>query len=446
MIEDTLPQALTPTPEQEKVISNVLAFQEDSKQCGECFLLSGFAGTGKTFAITCFVKQLSKKKVALTAPTNKAVRVLQLMSTNAGLSVTHKTIHALLGLAVYQDQDKQILKKKRKSHLNDYDLVVVDECSMINQELWQHIKQELRSSDTKMVFVGDPAQLPPIHELESPTFSITNKVELTEIIRQKSGNPIIEFSALIREKMTTGRIIQVNDFKRKPGDKTGISLMMGTHFEQWFPKAFLSDHYKKDPDAFRVVSWTNKKVLGFNRSIRHLILDGYPKQPFLPGERVITAGPIYVRKGDKSPEIALNTDIEGTIVRCSQTMHPWYEDTPFMVWEIVFQPSDGGKKVVAYSADDSEKNRIANRLEDLANKARNNEGPWWTFWKLKNSMADLRPCHAITVHRAQGSTFQNVFIDSENILKNPNRQEALQCLYVAVTRAAQNIIINSPTI
>ena len=90
-------------------------FHAESQQRGGCFLLSGYAGTGKTFAITYFVRKLSKTKVALTAPTNKAVRVLEMMASEAGLSVDTKTIHALLGLAVQQNQDKQILKKKRLS-------------------------------------------------------------------------------------------------------------------------------------------------------------------------------------------------------------------------------------------------------------------------------------------------------------------------------------------
>ena len=446
MSKDQKIQTPAPTHQQQEVISKLLEFHKDPKQRGECFLLSGFAGTGKTFSITRFVGNLSKAKVALTAPTNKAVRVLETMASGSGLSVASKTIHALLGLVVQQKQDKQILKKKRKSSLDDYALVIVDECSMVNQELWQHIKQELAFSNAKVIFVGDPAQLPPVHELESPTFNIPNKVELTEIVRQEAGNPIIELSAAIREKMTTGDTIKVNDFKRKHGDKTGVSLMMGREFEKWFPRAFKSDQYQGDPDAFRVVSWTNRRVLEFNRSIRNMILGRYPEQPFLPGERVITAAPIYTQNEKKFSEIVLNTDIEGTIRRCTQTVHPWFQEDQFVVWETIFRPADGGKEAVAYIPDDGEKMRIANHLNEMANTAKNNHGPWGAFWRLKNAMADLRPCHAITVHRSQGSTFQNVFIDSENILANPNRQEALQCLYVAITRASKNVILNSSVI
>jgi len=48
----------------------------------------------------------------------------------------------------------------------------------------------------------------------------------------------------------------------------------------------------------------------------------------------------------------------------------------------------------------------------------------------------------MTVHKSQGSTFENVFVDAEDILANPNREEALRCLYVAVSRASHNVIVN----
>ena len=421
-------------------------FYASRQRQGECFLLSGFAGTGKTFSITHFVKKIPSAKVALTAPTNKAVRVLEMMASAAGLSIDTLTVYSLLGLVVQPQQDRQVLKKKRKSRLNDYSLVVIDECSMVNQELWHYLTQEIAYTRTKIIFMGDPAQLPPVHELESPTFGISLQVKLTEIIRQESGNPIIELSAAIREKMTTGKIIHVAEFRRKQGDKTGVSLMAGEKFERWFPNAFKSDVYKKDPDAFRIVSWTNRQVIRFNRAIRSMILESYPKQPFVPGERVITAGPVYEISDKKLDKIVLNADVEGTVLRCTKSTHPWYKNDEVSVWKTVFQPFGDKKEVVVYITDDDEKNNLARKIDHLASQARYGGGRWGEFWKLKNAIADLRPCHAITVHRAQGSTFQNVFIDSQNILSNPNRQEALQCLYVAVTRAAKNVILNSPVI
>lgn len=446
MSENRTDSVPTPTPQQQDVIEKMEEFYANRKRQGEYFLLSGFAGTGKTFSISHFVRKIPKAKVALTAPTNKAVRVLERMASAAGLSIETLTIHSLLGLVVQQQQDSQVLKKKRKSRLNDYSLVVIDECSMVNKELWQHLEDEITSSSAKIIFMGDPAQLPPVNELESPTFGISLKAELIDIIRQDSGNPIIELSAAIRDKMKTGNIINVDEFRRKQGDRTGVSLMVGEKFEQWFPTAFKSELYMNDPDSFRVVSWTNRKVFEFNRSIRGMLFGSYPEQPFVQGERVITAGPVYEISSDKKNRIILNADTEGTILQCVKSTHPWYMNDEISVWETIFQPFNSDEKVVVYILNDDEKDKFARKTNHLATQARSGDGQWGEYWKLKNAIADLRSCHAITVHRAQGSTFQNVFIDSQNILSNPNRQEALQCPYVAVTRAAKNVILNSPVI
>lgn len=438
---------MTPTLDQQNAIAKMTDFFAPVLGGEKFFLLSGYAGTGKTFTITKFVKNLPGDiRVILTAPTNKAVRVLEKMAMAAGLSVDTATICSLLGLVLDYNKDQQILKKKRQSSLNRYDLVFVDECSMVGAELWPHIQQAAEASKTRVIFVGDPLQLPPVNEPESPTFQITNRADLTQIIRQKDGNPIIEFSAAIRTIMTTGERLAISPFLSNPQTKAGVYLMPGPRFEKWFPAAFQSARYSADRDAFRVVSWTNKKVNYFNDRIRAFLVENPGPQPFVAAERAITAGAVH-KKGKKDKMIlALNADVEGEVLRCRQMFHPWHADEKLLVWETVFRPFDTKDEFTVFLPDPHNQHPIQNRLSTLANMAREGKTPWWEFWNLKNSLADLRPCHAITVHRSQGSTFNHVFVDSENILTNPNRQEALQCLYVAVTRAANTVILNSEII
>ena len=410
------------------------------------FLLSGYAGTGKTFAITEFVKGLdAETRVIMTAPTNKAVRVLDRMAGGAGLEVDTGTIHSLLGLVLSYDKDQQILKKKRASNLSKYDLVIIDECSMVGEDLWKYIDAAMADVSTQVIFVGDPLQLPPVNEEASPTFSVSNRADLNKIIRQQEGNPIIELSAGIRNIMETGGRLPVRRFLSEPGSKSGLFLMPGHNFEKWFPAAFTQERYKNDRDAFRVVSWTNQKVNYFNERIRSFLVERPGNQPFIPEERAVTADAVHVRVGKTKTKLILNTDSEGEVVSCEKTIHPWHEE-PLPVWEVRFRPFDTPETVTLYISDPSNSRQIQERLNTLAQAAKAGKKQWWDFWNLRNSLADLRPCHAITVHRSQGSTFNNVFVDSENILANPNRQEALQCLYVAVTRAADCVILNSALI
>ncbi len=62
-------------------------------------------------------------------------------------------------------------------------------------------------------------------------------------------------------------------------------------------------------------------------------------------------------------------------------------------------------------------------------------------YMIKDSIAELRPCVASTVHKAQGSTFDVAVVDVADILTMRNRSEALQCLYVAVTRPKTYLIL-----
>jgi exodeoxyribonuclease-5 len=66
---------------------------------------------------------------------------------------------------------------------------------------------------------------------------------------------------------------------------------------------------------------------------------------------------------------------------------------------------------------------------------------WREFWDLKNLFADLNYAYCLTIHKAQGSTFQNVFVDVPNALTNRNIRERNQLLYVAVTRAARRVFL-----
>ncbi len=437
---------MRPTTDQEAAITAMKAFFEPLMGAKRFFLLSGFAGTGKTFTITEFVRGLDDDvRVILTAPTNKAVRVLDRMADAAGLNVDTATIHSLLGLVLSYSRQEQVLEKKRAANIGKYDLVVIDECSMVGADLWQRLNAALASHSTQVIFVGDPMQLPPVGEEASPTFAVSDRAELTEIVRQEGGNPIIEFSAAIRHIMATGGKIAVRRFVSEAGSRSGLFLMPDARFEKWFPGAFTQERYKQDRDAFRVVSWTNRKVNYFNDRIRGMLVERHGVQPFVAGERAVTADAVHMRVGKTKTKLVLNTDNEGEVTSCKRLDHPWHEE-PLPVWEIVFRPFDGEDDVTLYIPDADQADKIRLRLNGLAKAAQAGKRQWWDYWYLKNSLADLRPCHAITVHRSQGSTFANVFVDSQNILANPNRQEALQCLYVAVTRASDCVILNSPLI
>ena len=76
-------------------------------------------------------------------------------------------------------------------------------------------------------------------------------------------------------------------------------------------------------------------------------------------------------------------------------------------------------------------------------KADKSKQGWVEYYKLKNLLADLRPPFAGTTHKAQGGTFPAVFIDKLNINKCRNKITKARLFYVALTRAKENVYVNS---
>lgn len=126
-------------------------------------MISGGPGTGKTYTAGHIIRALASSfdvkrlyKVTLTAPTGKAAQHLQssLVSLDLPLQIQTETLHRTLGLTPGKS-------KLFSSSLIDADVVVVDEASMIDVDLWAHLLEAI-GSETKLIILGDPDQLPPV--------------------------------------------------------------------------------------------------------------------------------------------------------------------------------------------------------------------------------------------------------------------------------------------
>lgn len=167
----------------------------------QVFRIFGYAGAGKSFVVSVMMTQLglSQENVKYATYTGKAALVLRKKSIPA------TTIHKLIYDAVEQEVDKVLpdgtVKKilvtkfvKKPFIPGDIQLIVLDECSMIDNKMWE----DLLSFNIRIIVLGDPGQLPPIHG-KSPIIDVKPDAFLDEIVRQSAGNPIIHLSMLARE-------------------------------------------------------------------------------------------------------------------------------------------------------------------------------------------------------------------------------------------------------
>lgn len=168
----------------------------------DVFVISGYAGTGKTTLLGEMredLRCLKANKIAFACYTGKASVVLRKkLNTFFSNDLSNDfcgTIHSLMYEPIIDSKTDDIIGWKRKQNLNaNYDLIVIDEGSMIDQKIFN----DLLSYDIKLLIFGDHFQLPPVSEdqfniMENPDFIIT------EIVRQEQDNPIIQLSMKLRQ-------------------------------------------------------------------------------------------------------------------------------------------------------------------------------------------------------------------------------------------------------
>lgn len=400
----------------------------------------GEGGTGKTTCVMAAAEQwlAAGLKVLFTAPTNKAVKQLEKSARSYGLSldnVAFQTLHSALGLVLLPSEDSKFATRMGKGVFPIFDIVVVDEVSMLGKRaLFDYLLPEASSKDVQLLFMGDDMQLPPVKEATSRAFEVFETVRLTKVERQSADSEILTVSGLLRTAMSAGR-----PFTAPAIAGNGVEVIKSADFMKEVLAAFDED---TDLDEQRVLAWTNAKVDEVNAAIRQKIY-GKNAPRFMEGERVVTGAPI----GD-GESILLSTD-EECLVHSIRESSIDDEDSgeTFRTTCLVLNPIHADiKQVFAHVLHESEESRYWERLNDLATKAKKSPSEsrqyWARYHKFKDLFSTIKYCYCITVHRSQGSTYKKVFVDVANILRNNTRAERQRLLYVAFSRPSRELLVN----
>lgn len=438
-VHKELPKDPELTVDQAQALSDVEAAYEP----GTSYLLTGHAGTGKTYLMQRLTKSMlaNKRQVILSAPTHKAVTVLARKLAEAKIEgVACRTIHSVLSLKAKPQTDRLVFQRERGAEPVTADVVVIDECSMVDQDLFRHIKRHLPNSF--VLFVGDPAQLPPVGEAESQTFRTPNRSHLTTIIRQAADNPILAAADVIR-KSQGGASDLSWCVQASLASGHGV-FVPGEAAYRWMRKAFTSPEFEADPDSFRYLAWTNERVAQVNEMIRRWRYGNDIPTPFMPGESALFRQPLVIAKTmvfANNQEAKVVTINRGTFLYEVEEAHGlsrWTASVPS--WELCLRDADGNERAVHMVADNNEFQRVVARITDEAADSRLR---WKHLHEFKQSLAQLQSIYALTVHKSQGSTIGSVFVDLPDIRRREetNLLEAQQMLYVAVTRPSKRLIV-----
>lgn len=457
-ISDLILQKLghEPTGGQQEMIDKLAAFIS-SPETDSMFLLKGYAGTGKTTALSALVKVLDELRIKYVqlAPTGRAAKV---MSKQSGKPAS--TIHKRIYRQVSSGDGSSKFSLDR--NLNKNTIFVVDEASMISNLpqdqsvfgsgylLSDLIEYVTGGFNCKLIISGDTAQLPPVGLSMSPAlekeelnhfgFDIV-ETELREVVRQTVDSGILGNATFIRNRIpdetATGFFpinTHGNDIVRIGGDQLidEISNCYNTYGME---------------DTI-VITRSNKRANLFNEGIRKTIL--YREEQISRGDFLMIVKNNYHWVGQlEEIDFIANGDI-AEIVRIRKLEERYGFHFANVVLRFMdYQDLELECKILLETltaeapAMNAEENKrlyeaIAEDYADIRNKRdrwkKIREDPYFNALQVKYS-------YAVTCHKAQGGQWKAVFLDHGYLTSEMIDREFLRWFYTAFTRAEEKLYL-----
>jgi len=245
--------------------------------------LVGPGGVGKTFVIKYIVRncKYATSVIRFTAPTHKACRVF----SQALDGIETYTIQSTFGFRINMnladfDYKNPQFDPMASPKLDNIELLIIDESSMLPAGLVQYINNVCRKRQIKLIYVGDSSQLPPVKERKSTAFDSCVKLfYLNEIVRQGASNPILNILDMLREDIRNNTTKTISYFAKHIGEMNynendeGYSIVNRTQFIQTIATRFQDEEYTSNIDKYKIIAYTNLAVTQWNNFIRQLIIN-----------------------------------------------------------------------------------------------------------------------------------------------------------------------------
>lgn len=316
------------TNDQRNALEKLQAFLESDERV---FVLQGYAGSGKTTLLKGLVEYLKSldQKYQLMAPTGRAAKVIN-QKTGFESTTIHKGIYSFEELQEIKEgeDDKNVsflyYYKIRNNPEVHYSVLIVDEASMVSDVLSQgeffrfgtgYLLRDLivygriqeATTTSKLIFIGDPAQLPPIGMKFSPaldpqylreTYNVSvSQAEMKEVKRHDANNGILISATKIRQCLTSGYF---NDFDLRENNTDIFNPAYQDYLET----------YKSQQDPKIIICYKNKTALDLNIDIRKDKFGG--DLPIQASDIIIIGGNNY-RLGIMNGEFAIVSEASPSV-------------------------------------------------------------------------------------------------------------------------------------
>jgi hypothetical protein len=473
------------TAGQSSLITELEIFLSDNSTC---FLLKGYAGTGKTFmmkGVTDFLVA-TNRTFKIAAPTGRAAKVISQKTKHKAYTI-HKSIYSnkdLKEFKVKEEDGTETYKFYYDLRINEdpgNTIYIIDEASMLSnvysegeffrfgsgfllKDLISYINFGNTNTNKKLIFIGDNAQLPPVNMNFSPALDgkylkdncgiESKEFELTEVVRQKQDSGILYNATKIRKSLKDFVFNQLDIELSYPDiNPTKHEDLLSTYLK--------ACNNKIDEETI-IIAYSNSSVKEYNDFARNHF---FPNQHFITkGDKVILVNNNYNQKIE-----LLNGDF-GFVKQVSPVNECWTiklkrknkagkiteVDVPLTFRDAILEFSDEEQNKQDIQCKIIE-NLLYSNCRDLTSdelkaiyidfKIRNGKlkagtkefkdalraDPYFNALRIKFG-------YAITCHKAQGGEWKNTFLNCKTSMGYFN-SSYFRWLYTGITRAKENLFI-----
>lgn len=452
------------TKQQQGVLDSIKEFLNSDVSV---FILKGYAGTGKTTMISHIIEEVVKLDMMplLMAPTGRAARVLS-SKTKREANTIHRCIYELDTIETKEDSDdiRYIFPLKDVENAARDHICIVDESSMIgtrevHNELFEFGTGSLLNDlltfvaphrGGKVIFIGDPMQLPPVGDNTSNAlneqFFIGNKIkvmvgELTDVVRQNEDSAILGNAMKIRTLLET---TQRNNlvFDRKENEVVDIEGYK-------MPKQLLNIYPKPEIGQSVIITFSNRQARDYNYAVREILYPG--KKQIVIGDILQVVSNNYgldIMNGDfvKITDISGETEYQSAPVYVTVNRERVRQNVTLAFRNVRIMLDDGREKIckiIESMLDDADANltfvqilalyiNFCMRHQGLKRnsqefKERLKHDPYYNALRVKYG-------YAITGHKSQGGEWHTVFVDYTG--RTGLKDDSLRWTYTVTTRAS----------
>jgi exodeoxyribonuclease-5 len=427
------------------------------------YQISGPAGTGKTELTRHIIERLEDYSIIVCAPTHKAVQVLQERLQECCVLIT--TCHQfLVGKPTYNSKGESKWKFKTET-VEVPDLLIIDEVSMISEDVYKQFEWLLDHRHARVLTLGDRCQLPPVLEQETLFYTHSVQAELSQNMRNEQvryNNLLNRLRQFICDPksipvFTLGQFLEwLAGYTQVYSLQTG-SIQLGN-----IPRSIIRSFQKLNGSTVMLAHRTNSRnntVQQLNQYIRTYIFKEKAQDTFTEHEQVMFTD-YFVTENEQT----FYTNDRATVSKMTTCTKAFYAQT-FLVYDIELECKRENVHVYYIHKTNAEafgnyRKQIYQEIEEQVERIeaickkqcaprcavhrKEIDELWKAFHDAKKKvLCPIDYAYCLSIHKSQGSTYDNVYLFLSDFawMIQTQKVEFLKLLYVGMSRARSQTII-----